>query len=67
MVLIFLHAPFFVLAISYQIYYVFQVLQALRRLKGSSNRKEKMSAETKVVFDQLTEDAMKLMEDGDYS
>ncbi|KAL4588517.1 hypothetical protein LXL04_001408 [Taraxacum kok-saghyz] len=43
------------------------VLQALRRLKGSSNRKEKMSAETKVVFDQLTEDAMKLMEDGDYN
>ncbi|KAI7745437.1 hypothetical protein M8C21_015025, partial [Ambrosia artemisiifolia] len=44
------------------------VLQALRRLKGSSgSRKEKMSAETKVVFDQLTEDAMKLMEDGDYN
>ncbi|KAI3815378.1 hypothetical protein L1987_15044 [Smallanthus sonchifolius] len=43
------------------------VLQALRRLKGSSSsRKEKMSAETKLVFDQLTEDAMKLMEDGDY-
>ncbi|MBA0586544.1 hypothetical protein Gorai_017282 [Gossypium raimondii] len=44
------------------------VLQALRGLKGpSSNRKEKMSAETKRVFDQLTEDAMKLMENGDYS
>nr|KAJ0215718.1 hypothetical protein LSAT_V11C300141110 [Lactuca sativa] len=43
------------------------VLRALRRLKGSSNRKEKMSAETKIVFDQLNEDAMKLMEDGDYN
>lgn len=43
------------------------MLQALRRLKGSSNRKEKMSAETKIMSDQLTEDAMKLMEDGDYS
>ncbi|KAG4159796.1 hypothetical protein ERO13_D02G196800v2 [Gossypium hirsutum] len=44
------------------------VLQALRGLKGpSSNRKEKMSAETKRVFDQLTEDAMKLMENGDYN
>ncbi|XP_050377820.1 LIN1-like protein [Argentina anserina] len=35
------------------------VLQALRRLKG--NKKEKMSAETKAVFDQLTEDALMLM------
>nr|GEU68838.1 CD2 antigen cytoplasmic tail-binding protein 2-like isoform X1 [Tanacetum cinerariifolium] len=44
------------------------VLQALRRLKGTSNnRKEKMPAKTKAVFDQLTEDAMKLMEDGDYN
>ncbi|KAI3742525.1 hypothetical protein L1987_60209 [Smallanthus sonchifolius] len=44
------------------------MLQALRRLKGSSSsRKEKMSAETKLVFDQLTEDAMKLMEDGGYN
>ncbi|KAF5733325.1 putative CD2-binding protein-related [Tripterygium wilfordii] len=44
------------------------VLQALRRLKGtSSNRKEKMSAETKVLFDQLTEDAMKLLENGEYN
>lgn len=25
-----------------------------------------MSAETKLVFDQLTEDAMKLMENGEY-
>lgn len=45
-----------------------QVLQALRRLKGTSNnRKEKMSAGTKLVFDQLTEDAMKLLENGEYS
>ncbi|KAE8698532.1 hypothetical protein F3Y22_tig00110597pilonHSYRG00360 [Hibiscus syriacus] len=44
------------------------VLQALRRLKGTSNnRKEKMSAETKRVFDQLTEDAIKLMENGDFN
>ncbi|XVE49560.1 hypothetical protein DITRI_Ditri01bG0091800 [Diplodiscus trichospermus] len=44
------------------------VLQALRRLKGApNNRKEKMSAETKHVFDQLTEDAVKLMENGDYN
>ncbi|GKV11151.1 hypothetical protein SLEP1_g22430 [Rubroshorea leprosula] len=44
------------------------VLQGLRRLKGTSNnRKEKMSAETKHVFDQLTEDAMKLMENGEYN
>ncbi|KAI4296357.1 hypothetical protein L6164_036322 [Bauhinia variegata] len=42
------------------------VLQALRRLKGSSDRKAKMSSDTKVVFDQLTEDAMKLMENGEY-
>ncbi|XP_004299178.1 PREDICTED: CD2 antigen cytoplasmic tail-binding protein 2 [Fragaria vesca subsp. vesca] len=35
------------------------VLQALRRLKG--NKKEKMPAERKAVFDQLTEDAMVLM------
>ncbi|XP_039014561.1 uncharacterized protein LOC120144599 [Hibiscus syriacus] len=44
------------------------VLQALRRLKGTSNnRKEKMPAETKRVFDQLTEDAIKLMENGDFN
>ncbi|KAJ7946718.1 CD2 antigen cytoplasmic tail-binding protein 2 [Quillaja saponaria] len=44
------------------------VLQALRRLKGTSNdRKAKMSAETKIVFDQLTEDAMKLMENGEFN
>ncbi|KAJ4718789.1 CD2 antigen cytoplasmic tail-binding protein 2-like protein [Melia azedarach] len=39
------------------------VTQALRRLKGTTNKKEKMSAETKRVFDHLTEDAMKLMEE----
>ncbi|OWM63594.1 CD2 antigen cytoplasmic tail-binding protein 2 isoform X1 [Punica granatum] len=44
------------------------VLQALRRLKGNSNnRKEKMSAETKHLFDQLTEDAAMLMEHGEYN
>ncbi|KAE8729598.1 hypothetical protein F3Y22_tig00003507pilonHSYRG00125 [Hibiscus syriacus] len=44
------------------------VLQSLRRLKGTSNnRKEKMSAETKREFDQLTEDAIKLMENGDFN
>ncbi|CAA3028630.1 Hypothetical predicted protein [Olea europaea subsp. europaea] len=44
------------------------VLQALRRLKGTSgSKKQKMSAETKLLFDKLTEDAMKLMESGDYN
>lgn len=44
------------------------VTQALRRLKGTLNKKEKMSAETKRVFDQLTEDAMRLMEEnGEYN
>ena len=38
--------------------YLKKVLQALRRLKGNSDRKPKMSTETKIVFDQLTEDAM---------
>ena len=47
--------------------YLKKVLQALRRLKGNSDRKPKMSTETKIVFDQLTEDAMKLMENGEYS
>ncbi|KAF4365971.1 hypothetical protein CsatB_015268 [Cannabis sativa] len=43
------------------------VLQALRRLKGTSNnKKDKMSPETKAIFDQLTEDAMKLLENGEY-
>ncbi|KAH9621912.1 hypothetical protein KSS87_008012 [Heliosperma pusillum] len=44
------------------------VLQALKRLKGhSSDKKAKMSPEAKHIFDQLTEDAMKLMENGDYN
>eukprot|EP00249_Psilotum_nudum_P013405 c24310_g1_i2 orf=987-1769(-) len=48
------------------------VLQALRRLKGTSTQKDrqhkmKMSDQTKALFDQLTEDAMKLLYDGDYS
>lgn len=44
------------------------MLQALRRLKGSTgSRKEKMSAETKHLFDELTEAAMTLMENGEYS
>ncbi|CAA0807331.1 CD2-binding protein-related [Striga hermonthica] len=43
------------------------VLRALRRLKGSTDKKQKMSAQTKQQFDQLTEDAMKLMENGDYN
>ncbi|XP_058085926.1 uncharacterized protein LOC131233278 isoform X2 [Magnolia sinica] len=44
------------------------VLQALRRLKGISNdKKGRMPEETKRMFDQLTEDAMKLMENGDYN
>ncbi|KAG9458891.1 hypothetical protein H6P81_003399 [Aristolochia fimbriata] len=44
-----------------------KVLQALRRLKGSSGKKDKMSEETKRMFDQLTEDSMRLMENGDYN
>ncbi|XP_062077144.1 uncharacterized protein LOC133782019 [Humulus lupulus] len=43
------------------------VLQALRRLKGTSNnKKDKMPPEIKAIFDQLTEDAMKLLENGEY-
>ncbi|KAM7251861.1 hypothetical protein ACFE04_023744 [Oxalis oulophora] len=43
------------------------ILQALRRMKGSSSKKkEKMSAETQHLFDRLTEDAMKLMENDVY-
>ncbi|PIM97569.1 putative protein involved in protein-protein interaction, contains polyproline-binding GYF domain [Handroanthus impetiginosus] len=43
------------------------VLRALRRLKGSTDKKQKMSTENKQQFDQLTDDAMKLMENGDYN
>lgn len=43
------------------------ILQALRRLKGTTNnRKEKMSAEIQLMFDQLTEDASRLLENGDH-
>ncbi|KAI3941115.1 hypothetical protein MKX01_001543 [Papaver californicum] len=43
------------------------VLQALKRLKGTSNgKKEKMPEQVKLIFDQLTEDSMKLMDNGDY-
>lgn len=48
----------------------FQVLHALRRLKGTPSdkgKRGKMSGEAKALFDQLTEDSMKLMESGDYS
>ncbi|KAB5574343.1 hypothetical protein DKX38_001537 [Salix brachista] len=44
------------------------VLQALRRLKGRSTKsKEKMSTETQLLFDQLTEDANKLLNHGEYN
>ncbi|KAG0477956.1 hypothetical protein HPP92_012675 [Vanilla planifolia] len=44
------------------------IVQALKRLKGKSNDKRaKMSESTKLLFDQLTEDAMKLMENGEYN
>ncbi|XP_073065792.1 uncharacterized protein [Primulina eburnea] len=44
------------------------VLRGLRRLKGTpTDKKLKMSAETKQLFDQLTEDAAKLMDNGDYN
>ncbi|CAK7356986.1 unnamed protein product [Dovyalis caffra] len=44
------------------------VLQALRRLKGRSTKsKEKMSTETQLLFDQLTEDANKLLDNGEYN
>ncbi|XXG87474.1 hypothetical protein AAC387_Pa11g2150 [Persea americana] len=44
------------------------ILQALRRLKGiSTGKKGKMPEHIKCTFDQLTEDSMKLMENGDYN
>ncbi|CAJ2655008.1 unnamed protein product [Trifolium pratense] len=43
------------------------ILQCLRRLKGKGDKKAKMSVETKIVFDQLTEDATKLVENGEYN
>lgn len=54
------------LVIAFFIFF-YQVLQALRRLKGTSKNKEKMTTENKQLFDQLTEDAMRLLENGDYS
>ena len=43
-------------------------MQALKRLKGTSTDKcGKMSEGTKRIFDELTEAAMKLMENGDCS
>lgn len=54
-------------ALKCVMFFVVQVLHALKRLKGSNDKKVKMSAETKSVFDQLTEDAMRLMDNGDYS
>jgi len=45
-----------------------QIMQALKRLKGTSTDKHgKMAEGTKRIFDELTEAAMKLMENGDYS
>ncbi|CAK9190507.1 unnamed protein product [Sphagnum jensenii] len=47
------------------------VLHALRRLKGSSmkegKRGERLSGSNKIIFDQLTEDSVKLMDNGDYN
>ncbi|KAJ4953442.1 hypothetical protein NE237_030274 [Protea cynaroides] len=44
------------------------VLQALRRLKGTCNdRKGRMSGDIKLMFDQLTDDAMNLLGNGDYN
>ncbi|PUZ52567.1 hypothetical protein GQ55_6G281200 [Panicum hallii var. hallii] len=44
------------------------IMQALKRLKGTSTDKRgKMSEGTKRIFDELTEAAMKLMENGDYN
>ncbi|CAL5013962.1 unnamed protein product [Urochloa decumbens] len=44
------------------------IMQALKRLKGTSTDKRgRMSEGTKRIFDELTEAAMKLMENGDYN
>ncbi|NP_001143950.1 uncharacterized protein LOC100276763 [Zea mays] len=44
------------------------IMQALKRLKGTSTDKRgKMAEGTKRIFDELTEAAMKLMENGDYN
>ncbi|KAJ6828021.1 CD2 antigen cytoplasmic tail-binding protein 2-like protein [Iris pallida] len=44
------------------------IIQALKRLKGTSvDERGRMSEGTKRIFDKLTEDAMKLMENGEYN
>ncbi|XP_042403943.1 angiogenic factor with G patch and FHA domains 1-like [Zingiber officinale] len=44
------------------------IIQALKRLKGpSTDKKAKLLETSKWIFDQLTEDAMKLMENGEYN
>ncbi|KAJ6804828.1 CD2 antigen cytoplasmic tail-binding protein 2-like protein [Iris pallida] len=44
------------------------IIQALKRLKGTSvDERGRMSEGTKRLFDKLTEDAMKLMENGEYN
>jgi hypothetical protein len=44
-----------------------QVLQALKRLKNTStDERGKMTEGTKRIFDELTEAAMKLMDNGEY-
>lgn len=59
---------FIIMCSHYTTWLSIQVLLALRRLKGTSNnKKEKMPAERKQLFDQLTEDAMALMENGEFS
>ena len=46
----------------------YQIIQALKRLKSTSTDKRgRMTEETKRMFDELTEAAMKLMENGEYS
>ncbi|KAJ8646727.1 hypothetical protein MRB53_008475 [Persea americana] len=48
-------------------WFIFYILQALRRLKGiSTGTKGKMPEHIKCTFDQLTEDSRKLMKNGDY-
>lgn len=44
------------------------IIQALKRLKATSvDERGRMSEGTKRIFDKLTEDAMKLMENGEYN
>ncbi|KAJ0975020.1 hypothetical protein J5N97_016985 [Dioscorea zingiberensis] len=65
---LFLHSY---VGLGFQTFVVLQratfIIQALKRLKGtSSDKRGKMSETTKQIFDQLTEGAVKLMENGDY-